>query len=95
MDGFFPCSQERFKKLLKVIDLDYDHREEHKEKIRVYLDNKIPKLKNLYEEKLKRIEFYTNNPKQKEYDVKEAEDILKWKDRIEKNKAFFEKAVNI
>ena len=32
MDFFFPCSQQRFKKLLKVIALDWQHEDELKEK---------------------------------------------------------------
>ena len=36
MDFFFPCSQQRFKKLLKVIALDWQHEDELKETLKVY-----------------------------------------------------------
>lgn len=43
MDFFFPCSQQRFKKLLKVIALDWQQ-DELKEKLKVYFQNRIPNL---------------------------------------------------
>lgn len=38
MNFFFPCSQERFKKLLKIIDLDLS--DLRKENGKIYFDNK-------------------------------------------------------
>ena len=34
MDFFFPCNIQRFKKLLKIIKLDWQHEEELKEKLK-------------------------------------------------------------
>lgn len=50
MDSFFPCEQSRFKKLLKVIALDWRHEEELKEKLKVYFQNRIADLVELREE---------------------------------------------
>jgi hypothetical protein len=44
MDKFFPCEQARFKKLLKIISLDWAHEEELKEELKVYFQNRIPNL---------------------------------------------------
>ena len=44
MNHFFPCSQARFKKLLKIIELDWQHEAELKEKLKVHFQNRIPKL---------------------------------------------------
>lgn len=44
MNYFFPCSQARFKKLLKIIELDWQHEAELKEKLKVHFQNRIPKL---------------------------------------------------
>ena len=44
MDFFFPCSQQRFKKLLKVIALDWQHEDELKETLKVYFQNRIDDL---------------------------------------------------
>lgn len=44
MDNFFPCSQTDFKKLLKIIALDWQHEADLKEKLKVYFQNRIPKL---------------------------------------------------
>lgn len=44
MDYFFPCSQARFKKLLKIINLDWQHEAELKEKLKVYFQNRIVDL---------------------------------------------------
>lgn len=49
MDFFFPCNIQRFKKLLKIIELDWQH-EELKEKLKVYFQNRIPALVNLWKE---------------------------------------------
>lgn len=50
MDFFFPCNIQRFKKLLKIIELDWQHEEELKEKLKVYFQNRIPALVNLWKE---------------------------------------------
>ena len=44
MDAFFPTSQARLKKLLKVIELDYDHRDEHFNTLDAYFTSKIDEL---------------------------------------------------
>lgn len=50
MDFFFPCSQQRFKKLLKVIALDWQHEDELKETLKVYFQNRIADLMELRKE---------------------------------------------
>ena len=45
LDSFFPCEQARFKKLLKVIDLDWEHCGTLKGTLKVYFQEKIPELK--------------------------------------------------
>ena len=50
MDFFFPCSQQRFKKLLKVITLDWQHEDELKETLKVYFQNRIADLVELRKE---------------------------------------------
>ena len=50
MDFFFPCSQQRFKKLLKVIALDWQHEDELKETLKVYFQNRISDLVGLRKE---------------------------------------------
>lgn len=50
MDYFFPCEQSRFKKLLKVIALDWRHEEELKEKLKVHFQNRIAELVELRKE---------------------------------------------
>lgn len=42
MDAFFPCGTAKFKKLLKVIDLDWQHKEELIETLKNYFQNQIP-----------------------------------------------------
>lgn len=66
MDFFFPCSQQRFKKLLKIIKLDWQHEDELKEKLKVYFQNRIYALMDLWKENSKK--YYDN--KQKAADVK-------------------------
>lgn len=61
MDHFFPCSIQRFKKLLKVIVLDWQHEEELKEKLKVYFQNRIPELVGLWKENSKK--YYDNKQK--------------------------------
>lgn len=50
MDFFFPCSQQRFKKLLKVIALDWQHEDELRETLKVYFQNRISDLVELRKE---------------------------------------------
>lgn len=50
MDFFFPCSQQRFKKLLRVIALDWQHEDELKETLKVYFQNRIADLVELRKE---------------------------------------------
>ena len=47
MDYFFPTTQKNFKKILKVIEMDYDHRNEHLERLPVYFNERIVELKEL------------------------------------------------
>lgn len=44
-DAFFPCEVSRFRKLLKVIDLDWEHCDTLKADLKVYFQEKIPALK--------------------------------------------------
>lgn len=44
MDQFFPCTMQKFKKLLKIIELDWQHEDELKQTLKVYFQNRIPKL---------------------------------------------------
>lgn len=50
MDFFSPCSQQRFKKLLKVIALDWQHEDELKEALKAYFQNRISDLVELRKE---------------------------------------------
>lgn len=45
MDAFFPCEQARFKKLLKLINLDWEHCDTLKETLKVNFQERIPELK--------------------------------------------------
>ena len=44
MDAFFPTSQARLKKLLKVVDLDFEHREEIMQTMQQFFQNKVNEL---------------------------------------------------
>ena len=44
MNAFFPTSQVRLKKLLKVIDLDFSHRDEHINTLNDYFNEKVETL---------------------------------------------------
>lgn len=50
MDFFFPCNIQQFKKLLKIIKLDWQHEEELKEKLKVHFQNRISALVDLWKE---------------------------------------------
>lgn len=65
MDYFFPCSQARFKKLLKIIALDWQHEAELKEKLKVHFQNRIADLVELRKENSRK--YYDN--KQKDADT--------------------------
>ncbi len=49
MDKFFPCPKADFKKLLKIIDLDWGNNLELREKLKVYFQNKIPECQSGFE----------------------------------------------
>lgn len=61
MDFFFSCSQQRFKKLLKIVALDWQHEAELKEKLKVYFQNRILDLVELRKENSKK--YYDNKQK--------------------------------
>lgn len=61
MDFFFSCSQQRFKKLLKIVALDWQHEAELKEKLKVYFQNRILDLVELWKENSKK--YYDNKQK--------------------------------
>lgn len=44
MDKFFPCSMADFKKLLKIIALDWEHEEAIRETLKSYFQKRIPNL---------------------------------------------------
>lgn len=44
MDAFFPTSQARLKKLLKVVDLDFEHKENHIQLMETYFNEQMQKL---------------------------------------------------
>lgn len=41
MDAFFPTSQARLKKLLKVVDLDFEHKDEIKQTMQQFFQDKV------------------------------------------------------
>ena len=44
MDAFFPTSQARLKKLLNVVDLDFEHREEIMQTMQQFFQDKVNEL---------------------------------------------------
>ena len=60
LDSFFPCEQARFKKLLKVIDLDWEHSDTLKDTLKVYSQQRILPLK----EKRKKLAVDLSNANQ-------------------------------
>ena len=58
LNNFFPTSRTRLKKLLKVIDLDYEHRDEPIEHLKQFFSEQIPVYK---------AEFESNGKKYLEY----------------------------
>lgn len=61
MDFFFPCGVQKFKRLLKIIALDRKHEVELKEKLKVYFQNRILDLVDLWEKNSKK--YYNNKQK--------------------------------
>lgn len=61
LDYFFPCSQVRFKKLLKIIELDWQHEAELKENLKVHFQKRISDLTALWKENSKK--YYDNREK--------------------------------
>ncbi len=49
LNNFFPTSRTRLKKLLKVIDLDYEHRDELIEHLKQFFSEQIPVYKAEFE----------------------------------------------
>lgn len=49
LDAFFPCPLDKFKKLLKVIDLDWNHADTLKETLKVYFQEQISNKKKYLE----------------------------------------------
>lgn len=70
LDYFFPCSQARFKKLLKIIELDWQHETELKEKLKVHFQKRIADLMDLWKSNSKKYYDY----RQKAADTKEQID---------------------
>lgn len=70
MDHFFPCSQDRFRRLLKIVELDWQHETELKEKLKVYFQKRIADLVDLWKSNS---EKYYNN-RQKAADTREQID---------------------
>ena len=44
MDNFFPTSQAHLKKLLKVVDLDFEHREQHIQTLNDFFNEQVQSL---------------------------------------------------
>lgn len=61
MNYFFPCSQVRFKKLLKIVEMDWQHEAELKEKLKVHFQKRIADLTELWKENSKK--YYDNKQK--------------------------------
>ena len=49
LNNFFPTSRARLKKLLKVIDLDYEHRDELIEHLKQFFSEQVPVYKSEFE----------------------------------------------
>ena len=73
MDYFFPCSIKGFKKLLKIIELDWKHETELKVKLKAYFQNRISALVDLWKENSRKYYDF----KQKAVDTKEKIDSFK------------------
>lgn len=44
MDAFFPTSQARLKKLLKIVDLDFEHRNDIVQTMQQFFQDKVKEL---------------------------------------------------
>lgn len=51
LDAFFPCPLDKFKKLLKVIDLDWNHADTLKETLKVYFQEQTSNKKNTWKQR--------------------------------------------
>lgn len=58
-DNFFPTSQAKFKKLLKIIDMDYDNRDDILKTLEEYFQSKISSNAKHKEKYKKNLEFLT------------------------------------
>lgn len=52
MASFFPCSLSKFKDFLKVVDMDYKNREDHKKRMKEHFKWRIEVLTSLIKEKI-------------------------------------------
>ncbi len=50
LDGLFPCSQEQFKKLLKIVKLDWEHENEILNTLKVYFQNQLKEIEALHKD---------------------------------------------
>ena len=58
LDHFLPCTQIRFKKLLGIIELDYDHQEELKATLEAYMMERLSALEDQLVENAKAYSNY-------------------------------------
>lgn len=68
MDNFFPCSFQKLNKLLKIINLDWQHEAELKEELKSYFQNARAEHEELKKVDAKQHLYY----KQKEADTKQV-----------------------
>lgn len=98
MDEFFPTSQSRLKKLLKVINMDYENRDKHIHTMQQFFNDKLNELeeirintgKNVYEAK-QEIANYVKIIESKKYPngMKLSKDELKKVKRDKKTSLLF------
>ena len=50
LDAFFPCSMEKLKKLLKVVELDWEHRNDLIEKLKVHFQERKAECETLHQD---------------------------------------------
>ena len=48
LNEFFPCSVQRFRKRLKLVEMDWDNEDSIKEKLKVYFQEQSEELTNLH-----------------------------------------------
>lgn len=58
LDLFLPCPQTKFKKLLNIIELDWEHQDELKATLESCLKEKLADLKDLLKENLEKYSFH-------------------------------------